>query len=103
MAKAIARVQTQDRTVNQLQENIKQAVDPLLSNALAGGNLLQSIALTTGSNSINHKLGQTLVGWFLTRLRGAASVYDTQASNPNPTVTLTLVSSADVTVDLYVF
>jgi len=103
MVTAIPRMQTEDREINQLQQNIISAVNPVLANPLSSGILLQSVPLLTGANSVNHKLGRPLTGWFVTRLRSLASIYDTQDLNPTPAVTLDLVSSADVVIDLYVF
>lgn len=104
MSTSIALVQTQDRTVNQLQQNIRQAVDPLLSNPENLGLLITSVILSIGSNTINHGLGRVLQGWSIVRLRNTfAQIYDTQDGNPSPAKTLLLTSDTLVTVDLYVF
>jgi hypothetical protein len=65
--------------------------------------LLTNQVLTPGANSINHGLNRTLVGWILTRVRAASTIYDTQDTNTTPKMTLDLNSSAAVTVDIYVF
>lgn len=78
-------------------------LNPLLANPLAQGQLLKSVSLVSGSNSINHKLGRKLQGWIIVRLRASATVYDTQDANQSPAVTLQLTASAPVTVDLWVF
>lgn len=100
---AIGLVQTPDRTINQLQQNIKQAVDPVINNPLTQGQLLTSIALTSGTNVINHGLGRKLQGWIVVGQGSAASFYDSQATNPSQNLTLILVASAGVTINLYVF
>lgn len=101
---AIPLVQTTDRTINQLQQNIAQAVQPLLSNAQNLGGLLTSISLNVGSNTINHGLDRTLQGWSIVRLRSTfAQIYDTQDSNQSPSKTLLLTSDTAVVVDIYVF
>lgn len=101
--KALALVQTQDRNVNQLQQNIKQAVDPLINNPISSGNILYSVSLASGANSIPHLLNRTLQGWFMTRVRASATFYDTQDSNQTPQLTLNLVASGAAVVDIYVF
>ncbi len=103
MAKAIPLVQTEDRNLNQIQQNITQAVNPLLANPANLGALVTGVKLVIGSNAIGHGLGRALQGWSIVRQRGVASVYDTQDSNSAPTKTLLLTSSAVVTVDIYVF
>lgn len=97
-------VQTNNREVNQLQQNIKSAVNPLLSNPLNQGLLLQQVVLAIGTNNINHKLNRALIGWFTTRMPGVyAKIYDNQNTNTTPTSTLTLVSDTAITIDLFVF
>src|SRR4051812_1645240 len=102
MSDVIPRVQTDDRNINQLQANINNAVSPLLKNPVTHG-VLQTVTLASGSNTINHNLGRALQGWIIVRQRGSAQVYDSQDSNTNQDLTLILVSSAGVTVDIYCF
>ena len=106
------RVQTTDRLINQLQSNIANAVNPLLalgsfnpqwSRTFLAGNLIQKVSLTSGANSVVHNLGYSPTGWFITRIRSAATIYDTQDSNAQPTKTLTLNASANCTVDIFIF
>ena len=80
------------------------AINPLLNNPLSKAQVLKNVSLTTGSNTINHKLGRKLQGYYVTRMRGVFSeIYDTQDSNTTPALTLTLNSSADVVVDIVVY
>jgi hypothetical protein len=81
----------------------KAILDQLLSNATLKGSLLPGIVLTSGSNTVNHKLGRQLQGWIVVGQNAAATFYDQQASNKTPATTLLLVASAQVTVNLYVF
>ena len=103
MATSIATVQTTDRTVNQLQSNITQAVNPVINNPIVQGTILKNQSLNSGNNIINTGLNKQLQGWIIIRQRGAASFYDQQDSNSNSNNTLILNSSAAVSVDIYVF
>jgi hypothetical protein len=103
MYKAIARVQTENREVNQLQSNIISSLQSIVQNQLVNGRVIKEKKLTVGSNTINHGLGQKLQGWFIVRKRSTSDIYDEQDSNKNPELTLILNSSAEVTVDIYVF
>lgn len=103
MIKRIAQVQSEDRVISQLQQNITASVNPILDNPLVDGVLLQGVNLNAGTTTVNHKLSRKLVGWFLTRQRALANIYDTQDSNSIPDRTLDLVSDAAVTVDIYCF
>lgn len=103
MFKAIARVQTENREVNQLQSNIISSLQPLTQNPLVSGRIVKQVSLKNGTNTINHGLNRTLIGWFLVRKRGNANIYDNQDNNKTPEINLILISSADVDVDIYVF
>jgi len=98
-AQAIPQMQSDSRTENQLQSNIIRGIQPLLKNPMAIVSHLQGVQLFTGSNLVNHGLFQQLQGYFVSRINGAATIYDTAAT----ATTLTLHSSADVTVSLICF
>lgn len=99
----IPKVQTPDRLTNQLQQNVATALKPITSNPQTQGSTLQSVSLVTGTNTVNTNLNRELQGWQIVRQRGPASIYDDQDSNDNTKQTLILISSADVSVDIYVF
>ena len=99
----IRRLNTNDRIIGQIQDNIANVLEPITNIPLNYGVRLTNVILTSGSNTVNHGLNRTLLGWFVTRQRSSATIYDTQDSNTNPTKTLILVASANVTVDLFVF
>lgn len=100
--KAFAKVQTTDRTINQLQDNIGKTVSDLQSVPINQGILLQGIDLVSGDNTIYTTLPTVLIGWFLTKKNANVDIYDKQDSNTNP-ATLVLNSSGTVTVDVFVF
>jgi hypothetical protein len=92
-----------DELVSRVQDNVDTAINGLPSVELIQGQLLSNIKLLSGVNIINHGLQRKLIGWFPTRLRGAAQLYDSQDTNVNANLTLILNSNIDVTVDLWVF
>lgn len=88
--------------IDQMQTTWANQINPVLANLLIQGQLLTNIQLANGTTAISHLLQRKLQGWFLVSPQGGATVY--QASiQPNPTLTLTLVSSAAITTDLWVF
>lgn len=95
--------QTSDLTLTLLQSNWATLLNPVLDNPIVQGDILEGIQLASGANTINHKLGRKLRGWFIVRQRALASIYDTQDTNPTPAVTLRLTSNASVKVDIFVF
>ncbi len=97
------RLMTESRDLNQVQNNLATAINPLLNNPLLNGTFLTNVSLGIGTNVIKHGLNRTLQGWIITLNSGASTFYDLQSSNPTPQLTLELVSSAAVTVNIYVF
>ena len=83
---------TTDVSLSLLQSNWASLLDPLLDNPITKGLILENVQLVSGTNTTNHKLGRKLQGWWIVRQRGAATMYDTQDSNPTPAVTLKLHS-----------
>ena len=85
-----------------MQNRWASILNPVIQNPSLQSSILKSVALTAGANTINHLLGRKLVGWRIIRQRAAATIYDTQDTNVHPDLTLTLVASAPVTVDIEV-
>lgn len=96
-------MQSDSDELTSMQTRWASQLNPLLANPLTAGRLIRNVELSTGANTINHGLGRKLQGWVLTRLRAAAQIYDMQDSSIIPNLTLTLVSDANVAVDLWVF
>lgn len=94
---------TGDKNSVMMQNQWSSQLNPLLDNAITQGIFLTNVQLLSGNNQLDHKLGHILRGWIITRKRGPGDVYDNQATNPFPNLTLTLNASANVMVDLYVF
>lgn len=74
-------------------------LNPIIASPLSLVSIIQA-TLINGSTTINHGLGRPLQGWFLTDVNGAATIYRSQPFNDK---TLTLTSSAVVTVSIGVF
>lgn len=83
-----------------MQSQWASQLNPVLANPMTNMSILQNIALTTGTNIINHKLGRVQQGWILTDVNAAITVY---RSKPFNATTLTLVSSGSATVNIAVF
>lgn len=92
--------QTDDLALSLMQTRWATELNPLLANPVLLGNNLTNIALKIGTTAINHKLGRKMQGWILTDVDGAASIYRSVGFND---LTLTLISNAAVTVNIYVF
>lgn len=101
---SLPRFQSDDQALSLLQTSWASQLEPVLRNPTLQTVLLKNVALASGDNVVNHRLGRKLQGWHIVRLRDVSpAIYDTQDSNPTPQLTLNLVSSAAVVVDLVVF
>lgn len=94
---------TDDKDFGLMQTRWASEINPLLLSPFLQGRLIQNVSLSTGDNVVNHGLNRKLQGWVLVRQRAAATIYDKQDLNQIPNLTLTLNTSANVSVDLYVF
>lgn len=86
--------------LSMMQTKWKAQLDPVLSNPFCSANILENINLKSGVNVINHLLGRVQQGWFLVDKQAASDIY---RSAPFNNLTLTLTSTADVTVSIGVF
>lgn len=100
---AYTKLNTNDELQNRIQDNTKKAVSSVASNPIVQGSILSNVSLKSGDNTVDHKLGKKLTGWFIVKIRGAATIYDKQDSNAQASQTLVLNSSAAVSVDIFVF
>ena len=91
---------TSNKELSLLQTSWQAQINPVLANPFVQGILIEDVALVNGSTVINHLLGRKQQGWVLVDISGAATIYRSQPFN---SLTLTLVSSAAVTVNLYCF
>lgn len=104
MSVTIPYQQTADRQLNQFQQALRSALQPITSLPTSSSTILTNIALVTGQvNTINTGLGYPLSGWYIIRQRAQAVIWDSQDSNTNPNNTLILNTSANVTVDIIIF
>lgn len=103
MAIKIPLVVTQDKDLNLFQTQLGSALQPVLANPINLGVQLTKIALASGQTTVPTTLNRNLQGWFLTRVRASATIWDSQDSNPTPNQTLILNSTAATVVDLWVY
>jgi hypothetical protein len=92
----------QQLPLNTMQTQWAAQLNPLISSPTNSIRVLHNVQLTSGNNVINHLLGQTMQGWFITDIQGVASIYRPSTA-PFNALTLTLNSSAAVTVSIGVF
>ncbi len=90
----------QSQNLMLMQNKWASELNPILALPLNNMVITKGVELSVGVNVINHKLGATPQGWIITDIDGVATIY---RSAPFSKLTLTLTSSAAVTVNLGVF
>lgn len=101
---SLPKFQTQDPVAatdfGLLQTTWAALIDPIINRAQNKSNVLQNVALINGITVVNHLLGKKMQGWIISDIQGAATIYRSAPLNDQ---TLTLTSSAAVTVNIEVF
>lgn len=102
--KKFKKLNTSDKDLNQVQENVEQFSKYVLNFTPLDGVLIKDVCLQAGvSNEIKHKLGRKPLGWFIVRKRQDARIWDLQDTNPQPTKSLSIACSHAVQIDIWIF
>ena len=100
MLKSFNRLRGADSLLNRIQDSIHQWTQQIVNIPIISGVLLEDISLTTGSNSVEHKLGRKLRGWWVVDKNANVTIYRSAAKEDK---ILTLTASGSVTVSIWVF
>jgi hypothetical protein len=103
MRKTVLSSNPKDFEVSKMQDRLLEGVNQALSSLLVDAVLLEGISLVSGVNTISHKLGRKLSGWFVVRISAAITLFDSQATNLIQDKTLILTASGPATASLVVF
>jgi len=90
----------EDRITRQLQENVQQAITPIINSEIIDGLIIKDIEVLTGTKKvISHKLGRTPNGFAIVKRNANSTVWNGTIDKK----TIELNSSANVTISLWVF
>ncbi len=78
----------------------KSRLDPVLANPIILGSQLTAVSLSTTATTVPHKLGRAQLGWFITDINAAATIFRTGDFNADNMV---LTASASCIVNIWVF
>lgn len=103
--RAFKQQQTESIDLQFIQDNVDDTLRGFkVTVPIMDGNLIEDIVIVTGTEKlVSHKLGKILTGWITTRKSASSVVWDSQSTNSNPSTTLALNSSANVTISIWVF
>lgn len=100
----LRRLPGQDQVLTQLQSNIDTAFSQIQQIPPLRGALLTGVLLTSGQdNIINHGLGRAYQGFVVARLSADSRVWESSTTNVQPTTQIIIRSSANCTVNLWVY
>lgn len=100
----LKKVGLKDPESQKLQQNVENAIEPIIRKEIIDGVLIKDVCLRAGiSNEVKHALGRIPQGWIVVRKRADARIWDIQDHNRNPSKTLALTCSHDVKIDLWIF
>lgn len=95
---------TKDQDLNQVQSNVEEALNPVISSAIVNGLIVPDVCLRANvATLVTHNLGREALGWIIIRKRADSRIWDVEDFNNKPKSTLALACSHDVQVDLWVF
>lgn len=102
--KRFKKIPSNDNTVKQLQNNVEEAINPIINSPVVDGVLVRDVCLQAlKANLIEHKLGRKPLGYFIVRKRADSRIWDIQDDNNLSSTSLALTCSHDVQVDLWIF
>jgi hypothetical protein len=104
----LKRIHSTDRTVTQIQENTRTALEShsaAIAGCLQAQHVIPGISFPTANVDVvvPHTLGRAALGQLATNLSVATTVYKSPTKNPYPETQVILRASAPVTADLLVF
>lgn len=98
-APVFSSINTPDKNLQLIQDNITKTTTPLLAMPMVGGNTLTGIALVAGQdNQVPHKLGRTSQYFIVIQQSADSTVWQVSANSTY----IVLRCSADCTVGLWV-
>ena len=102
MIPAFRAIRTAVKDIQRLQDALSKVFNAIQKKEILDGRLINSVALTTsGPAEIEHGLRKPIRGWIIVEKNANAIVYSSVSTTPN--ATLILNTTANVTVDLWVF
>lgn len=96
---------TENFELQKVQDEVAKTFRELQAKEFISGVFVDGQALNGSSvdTVVNHGLGRRYRGFVITKVNGAAAVWESATSNPRKELQLILKSNAAVTADIYVF
>lgn len=95
------KIGTNNVELQKVQENVGEALQPIIKSAILNGAQLDNISLASGNNTIEHRLGKKLSGWIVVKKDSGALIYEVESDFPSRI--LVLNSSSQCNISLWVY
>lgn len=100
--KAFKTLQMDDDKLSRFQDNVEEAIRPVIQKQIIDGVLLQDVSLTSGQdNNVSHKLGRIPIGYIPVKKSAQSTIWDETSTAPSSL--LNLHCSTSCVVSLWVF
>ena len=66
----------QDQEFNRLQDNIEQALNPIIDSRIVDGVYIEEVTLSTADTFVEHKLGREPLGFIVVRKFAAGDIFE---------------------------
>lgn len=100
MIQKFRKINTGDRDLTLVQDNVANTFNPITRIPLLDGQLLTDVALSTAPTRVEHTLGRKPLGYIITGLNHAATIFGTESDSR----LITLTASANGTVaNIWIF
>jgi hypothetical protein len=96
---ALRKIKVKDNDLAFVQDNIINAINPILRNVLLDGVMAEGFDITTTGTSIPHGLNRKPLGYIVIAKDAPSDVYQTAMDSKF----ITLQATADVTISLWIF
>lgn len=93
---------TNDLTLSLMQNSWAKLLNPVLNVPMSNGVSIKSVVLVAGDNLVNHMLQRPMQGYIVTSMYNNYSQLYNKVTQ-QPSLNFILNSSANVTIDLWVF
>lgn len=94
-----SRLNHPDPMINRIQDNISKSYNDIVDIPMLQGVAVKQVVLSTSGTAVQHKLGRTPVGWFVTDKVVDANIWRTDWDS----MFLYLDTDLATTIDLWVF
>jgi len=102
--KDFKKINVKDYETSMIQDNVSEYLKQITNNPRINGLLIENIDLVFGqTTTVNHGLGRAIRGFEIVYKNNSVDIWAEDSNQSLPTKTITLSTSADATINLWVY